>query len=104
MAIDKRNITSDQRDLILGFEEGHFADLKAMDIKPAKLTKTIAALANADGGELYIGIDEDGASKTRTWRGFDEPEAANGHIQCFEELFPLGNDFEYIFLQAEGEA
>ena len=103
MAIEKRKISADQRDLILRIEEGHFADLKALEIAPAKLTRTMAAFANADGGELYVGIDEDKATSTRKWRGFVKLEDANGHIQAFEPLFPLGNDFDYLFLECEGE-
>jgi ATP-dependent DNA helicase RecG len=104
MSIDTRSISADQRDLVLRVEEGHFADLKAIDIAPAKLTRTIAALANADGGELYIGVDEDSQTKMRAWRGFQRVEDANGHIQPFEALFPLGNDFDYTFLTCEGSA
>jgi ATP-dependent DNA helicase RecG len=100
MPVDVRKITHEQRDLILDLQEGHFTDLKAIEISPARLTKSIAAFANADGGELYIGIDETAAG--RVWRGFADVEAANGHVQIFEELFPLGTDFEYTFLQCDG--
>lgn len=102
MGVERRRITAPQRALILGLEEGHFADLKSVDIAPAKLTKTIAAFANADGGELYIGVDEDKVARKRTWRGFPDQEAANVYLQVFECLFPLGTDFEYCFLDAEG--
>src|SRR5712692_10391183 len=98
MGVERRRITDEQGALILGLEEGHFADLKGVDIKPAKLTKTIAAFANADGGELYIGIDEDINSRRRAWRGFPNQEAANAHLQVFENLFPLGTDFDSCFL------
>lgn len=101
MPIDKRRVSSDQRDAILRIEEGHYVDLKSLDIAPKKLTKTIAAFANADGGELYVGIDEDKQRKTRSWRGFSTVEDANGHIQPFEALFPLGTDFDYIFLECD---
>ncbi|TEU15338.1 MAG: ATP-dependent DNA helicase RecG, partial [Anaerolineales bacterium] len=33
---------------------------------------------------------------------FPDAEAANGHIQVFEELFPLGQYFSYTFLRCEG--
>ena len=102
MPIEVREINERQRDLVLGLEEGHFGDLKAIDITPAKLTRTLAAFANADGGELYVGIDEDKAAGVRVWRGFEKIEDANGHIQPFEEFFPLGNDFEYNFLASQG--
>jgi len=103
MAVEKRKISANQRDLLLNLEEGHFADLKALEIAPAKLTRAITALANADGGELYVGIDEDKVNAARLWRGFAKPEDANGHVQAFEPLFPLGNDFDYVFLECEGE-
>ena len=40
---------------ILTIEEGHFVDVKAIEASPGKLTKAIAALSNAEGGELFIG-------------------------------------------------
>lgn len=98
--IETKEINEKQRNHILSIEEDHFRDLKAIDIKPAKLTKTISAFANTVGGEIYVGVDEGEASgvKHRQWRGFSDVEAANGHIQIFEQLFPLGTDFTYTFL------
>jgi len=101
MSIRTHQISEAQKNQILYLEETHFCDLKSLDIAPGKLSRSIAAFANADGGELYIGIDEDRLSRTRHWRGFESVEAANGHLQPFEQLFPLGGDFEYTFLQAE---
>jgi ATP-dependent DNA helicase RecG len=100
MSIERIEITPKQVETILGQQEGHFLDLKSKDIAPANLTKTICALANASGGELYIGIDEKtmSASKSRKWRGFVDEEAANGHLQAFEALFPLGQEYSYTFL------
>lgn len=89
---------------ILSVEEGHFSDLKSIDISPNKLTRTLSAFANAEGGELYIGIDEDSRTKQRSWRGFADVEAANGHIQMFEESFPLGRDYSYDFLRFPGQS
>ena len=82
---------------MLRIEEGHFVDVKAVDTSPAGLTRAIAALSNAEGGELFIGIDENSVTKKRNWRGFANQEAANGHIQVFEQLFPLGTDYRYEF-------
>jgi ATP-dependent DNA helicase RecG len=103
--IETKSITENQKNIILDIEEDHFRDIKAIDIKPAKLTKTISAFANTVGGEIYIGIDETEVSgvKQRQWRGFSDIEAANGHLQIFELLFPLGTDFNYTFLQMDGE-
>jgi ATP-dependent DNA helicase RecG len=58
MAISVERITKEQAAKLLALEEGHFADLKAVEIQPAKLTQTLSAFANADGGELYVGIAE----------------------------------------------
>ena len=82
---------------ILDIHEGHFSDLKSKNVAPGKLTQTICAFANADGGEIYIGIEDE----PRNWIGFDNPEAANGHIQAFESLFPLGYGFHYNFLKSK---
>lgn len=102
MAIEIARVTDAQAIAMLSLEEGHFCDLKAVDIRPAKLTVAASAFANADGGELYIGIDEDTRTKQRTWRGFVNQEAANSHIQVFEAFFPLSRDFQYAFLTCDG--
>jgi ATP-dependent DNA helicase RecG len=99
MSIEVVDVTNADVRKALGIEEGHFLDLKAIDVSPAKLTKCISAFANADGGELFVGVDEDEAAKRRRWRGFTDPEAANAHIQVCEKLFPLGQDFAYEFLR-----
>ena len=91
MSIEVYDISDRQLEQILSFKEGHFLDLKAKEIKPPKLTRSISAFANADGGELYIGIAESGVvGGPHRWEGFADPEDANDHIQVIEELFPLG--------------
>lgn len=59
MPIPVRALTQAERDKLLSFQEGHFGDLKGARITPSKLTNTIAALSNAEGGELYLGIEQD---------------------------------------------
>lgn len=92
-------ISGSESSILLNLNEGHFADIKSIDIKPSKLTKSISAFANAEGGELYVGIEDN----PREWIGFENDEAANGHIQCFEELFPHGTGFDYSFLECDSE-
>jgi ATP-dependent DNA helicase RecG len=99
MPIDVNIITDAQLEQIFSYTEGHFSDLKAKEIKPPKLTKTISAFANADGGELYVGISEGTCGAPHVWNGFTGPEDANAHLQVFEDLFPLGRDFSYTFLR-----
>ena len=95
-------IEKKEADAIAQVEEGQFSEVKAKEITPKKLSHTISGFANADGGDLFIGIGEQlvgGNVKKRTWDGFQDMEAANGHLQAFEKLFPLGKDFQYEFLR-----
>lgn len=85
---------------ILVLHETHFCDFKATAVKPAKLTRTLAALSNAEGGEVYVGNWEDRANSANAWNGFSIPEEANGHLQAFESLFPLGYGYQYTFLHS----
>ncbi|HEY2108654.1 MAG TPA: hypothetical protein VGH17_02065, partial [Candidatus Acidoferrales bacterium] len=97
------DISPAERDKILALHEGHFRDLKGIAIQPAKLTRTIAALSNTEGGEVYIGISEDKQSRTNAWQGFRTVEDANGHVQAFEPLFPLGAGYDYSFLRSAAD-
>ena len=106
MSIEIKKITDEQKDRVLNISEGHFYELKAKEIQPRKLTKTIAAFANSDGGDIYIGVSEvkeDGVVKYQTWNGFANQEEANGHLQIFTELFPFGTYFVYEFLMSEDD-
>src|SRR5260370_10208966 len=99
MPIETINISYEKLQKILETTEGHFHDVKAIEIPAGKLTRTLAAFANAEGGELFIGIDDIKATQQKVWRGFANEEAANGHLQAFEALFPLGSEFDYTFLR-----
>ena len=101
-SINTELITESQIEQLLALDEGQFADLKAKEIPLLRLHKAISALANTDGGDLYIGIREESPT-LRIWDGFANEEAANGHIQSLEALFPLGTDFQYEFLTARDQ-
>ncbi len=94
------NVSAEEINKILSISEGHFTDLKAIDIKPAKLTRTLSAFANAEGGEIYIGIAEDQTRQIRTWCGFESEENANAHIAIVDEFFPIGADSQMCFLSS----
>lgn len=104
MPIEIRDLAVSEAKTIRSLTEGHFSDAKALEIAPAKLSKAISAFANADGGDLFVGLREDKQAGTFDWKGFASPEDANGHIQLFEKLFPLGTGFDYEFLQAPRHA
>lgn len=96
-------ITAEQAATLLSRTEGHFLDFKGVDISPAKLTKALSAFINADGGDLYIGIDELTPGNF-TWRGFDDMEDANQHLSTFETVSPFGVDLRGEFLATEGQS
>jgi ATP-dependent DNA helicase RecG len=104
MPINIRDLTSAEAKIIKTLSEGHFADAKALEVTPAKLSRSVSSFANADGGELFVGLREDKVSGTFDWKGFANEEAANGHIQLFEKLFPLGAGFDYELLRAARSA
>ncbi|MGB0078535.1 MAG: ATP-binding protein [Candidatus Sulfotelmatobacter sp.] len=102
VASEAVEIDQAQADSIAQIEEGQFSEVKSTAISPAKLSHTISAFANTDGGDLWIGISEQmlgGNVKKRGWNGFPDIEASNGHMQAFEKHFPLGKDFQYEFLR-----
>jgi len=96
--IETTKLSDSEVQKLLACTEGHFLDFKSCKIKPSKLSRSIAAFANAEGGELFVGIAEDKQRKFRIWEGFANEETANSHIQVFEELFPLGADSIMAFL------
>lgn len=96
-------ISSAQLAHLLSKSEGHFLDFKAKEITPSKLTKSLSAFANADGGELFIGIATNSGKNEYLWDGFSNQEQANGLVQCFEDFFPLGQDVSYEFLTCDGQ-
>jgi ATP-dependent DNA helicase RecG len=98
MTIENISLSSDEAKNILRTEEGQFSEVKSAGVSPASLTKSISAFANSDGGDLFVGI-EDGPKLI--WSGFMSQETANGHLQIFEQLFPLGTDFSYSFLKSD---
>jgi len=99
--VERVEITPAQVAAILAIEENHFHDVKAIEIKPGKMSESVSAFANTSGGEIHIGIDErkENGKKVRTWRGFSDMEAANAHLQVLEGMKPLGGHYHAVFLK-----
>ena len=95
--MDIIDITEEQAQRLLAKSEGHFLDFKSTAVSPAKLTRALTAFCNADGGDLYVGIGE--TSSGFLWSGFKDQEAANGHLQAFEQVSPFGEDLDGEFLR-----
>lgn len=92
-------IKEDRISELLNIEENYFNDVKSKAIKPAKLSETVSAFANASGGDIYIGIDENTRTGCRQWNGFLDIEAANSIIQMLHDLAPLENFYTVTFLR-----
>lgn len=95
-------LTVHEVEKLFAMVESHFLDFKAKAIAPGKLTRTIAAFANSDGGELFVGIEEPSTGGPKTWDGFDAPESANGLLQVINAILPLGQGCRVTWLEAEG--
>ncbi len=102
MTLEIELLTREQRDALLAQPEGHFLDYKSAAITPAKVTRSVSAFANADGGELFIGIEDAKSRNPDRWQGFPSQEDANAHLATLIDCFPIGEEFSYSFLSAEG--
>ena len=94
-------IEKDQADRIIHIEENFLNDVKAKEIKPAKLSDTVSAFANAGGGDIYIGISETGVDKDRSWSGFADVEEANDITHTLFSAHSFGNHLIFEFLSCE---
>lgn len=101
MAFELVTISFDQLNKLLNREEGQYLDFKSKRITAAKLSRTLSGFANADGGELLIGIEDNGDGNF-AWDGFESVEEANGLAQAFEKLFPVGEFSKCQFLRCDG--
>jgi ATP-dependent DNA helicase RecG len=71
-------------------QESHYFDRKAFEIQPAKVLKHAVAFANADGGEIVIGITDSKAEPEpeKRWKGKATIEDYNGHLQAIALIKP----------------
>lgn len=79
--------------------EDHFNDFKSKEIAPNKLQETFVAFANADGGNIYVGIEDISSNRDRIL-GFKEPEDANSIISTLlENTNPAVENVEIDYLK-----
>jgi len=97
------DIDSEQAKRILLVQENFLNDVKAKEIKPAKLSETVSAFANAAGGDIYVGIAEDKKNNTRSWVGYSDPEEANDLLHTLFQAHPFGNHLRPEFVRSPGQ-
>lgn len=83
---------------LLSQHESQRLDFKSKRIKPASLAKTLCAFANADGGEVYVGIEDN-----KEWAGFQDLEEANQFVDLASQIFPLADYLNGYFVECEGQ-
>ena len=84
-----------QKDIddVLAIQEDWLIDKKGKDIKPAKLSRTISAFANTNGGDIYLGISHTEDKTKYYWDGFVNEEQMNDFITTIDNMFLSYEDY-----------
>lgn len=101
MPLESREISEDEFYAIINQKEGDFLDFKAKAITGTALQETVVGLANADGGEIFVGIkDEEAEIGEKRFDGFEKIEDANDLLQnCVKLITPSLIDARHEFLR-----
>jgi ATP-dependent DNA helicase RecG len=85
-------------------KEDDLFDRKSATADGRAVQKIAVAFANADGGELVLGVADEKAEAdpNKRWSGLTNPEGYNSHLQALFNLNPTV-DFRHEFLLAEGK-
>ena len=96
-------IDNNELNRLLKLREDHFNDFKSKLIGPAKLQETFVAFANSDGGDIYIGIEDNSVTGERIV-GFNTQEEANPLVTVLlEETTPAVENVVTEFLETENK-
>lgn len=76
MVVSTRVMSDAERESYGSRAEDHYFDRKSSSIKPAKLSQSFSAFANADGGEIVVGFEDAGE-----FVGIETVESANPLLQ-----------------------
>jgi len=102
--LQKQIISLEEASKIIADEESHFLDFKSKDISGSKLQKSVVAFANADGGEILVGIEDPRASGRASidrWNGFNVQEEANQLIQTISQDITPYPPVEFEFYEVD---
>ena len=79
-------VTPDDAAAFIDRDESHFWDCKSSNSGGAVVEKIAVALANADGGDFAVGIEDvsSGGSGLDRWQGFTSIEHANFVLQALQ--------------------
>lgn len=90
---------------IMNNDESHFMDFKGKQIKGSKLQITVTAFANSDGGEIYVGIEDEKTAVPKLidrWKGFNNQEEANSLTQTISCDISPSPPIDFEFYEIDG--
>ena len=93
ISYERKNVTRKEIEDILAIQEDWITDKKGKDIRPAKLSRTISAFANTNGGDVYVGIAHRDDKTKYYWDGFDNEEQMNQYIDVVTNMFSSYEDY-----------
>lgn len=97
--MDVRAVSDEDALALIARDESHFWDHKSRRSKGAVVQKIASALANSDGGEFAVGIEDvsTGAGLAR-WQGFEKIEDANFVLEALARDItpPVPYSIEYL--------
>lgn len=102
--MNERKLSLEDAIELINRQESHFWDVKSKLSGGAKIQKIASSLANVEGGEFAVGIEDarTGAGLSR-WQGFDTIEDANWiQAALVQDVHPPA-PYEIDFLTIEGE-
>ncbi|MFF5674338.1 ATP-binding protein [Streptomyces hygroscopicus] len=101
--MEKKIISSDEALILIEREESHFWDHKSVRSKGSVIQKIASALANSDGGDFIVGIEDRGqGSGLDRWIGYPTIEDANVVLEAIARDITPPVPYSLEFLQISG--
>ena len=97
-------LSNEQAIALMSEPESHYLDRKSLRLAPRDLQKHAVAFANANGGAIILGIEDERSSEqvNHRWSGGKSPEDFNQFFQALQEISPKINySTEYFISEAK---
>lgn len=89
----KKELVIEEIQDILSFQEDWLVDMKGKDIKPSKLSRTVSAFANTNGGDIYLGVSHEDDKSKYYWNGYQFIEEFNPYSAVLDEIGLSSEDY-----------